>query len=241
MTHFRLFRAKSRNAGTESSRPFLDFARNERVWGAALIWFALTAAAPLTAIEAERAFAADAQRLGQWTAFRKWAAPQAILFVPQPVNAHEFLKNATDPQLSYQWWPAKAFVSCDGSMAVTTGPSVRGNYRGYFTTIWQRQPDGSWRWLLDHGDRLERPRLAGERTQVQRARCEAPFVSPLIGTKYKIEGGRSGAGQSRDGSLRWSWASGAKGERIISVSLASGPDRIGTRFDRVLHDEVVAP
>ena len=34
---------------------------------------AAAAPAPQTAIEAERAFAADAQKLGQWTAFRKWS------------------------------------------------------------------------------------------------------------------------------------------------------------------------
>jgi hypothetical protein len=45
------------------------------------------AAAPLTAVEAERAFAADAQKQGQWTAFRKWAAPDAVMWTPQAVWA----------------------------------------------------------------------------------------------------------------------------------------------------------
>ena len=39
----------------------------------------LAAAAPQTAIDAERAFVADAQTLGQWTAFRKYAADDAVM------------------------------------------------------------------------------------------------------------------------------------------------------------------
>ena len=43
----------------------------------------LMAAEPLTAIDAERAFAADAQKMGQWTAFRNYAADDAVMFVSQ--------------------------------------------------------------------------------------------------------------------------------------------------------------
>ena len=46
-----------------------------------------------TAIDAERAFAADAQQRGQWTAFRATATEEAVMFVPQPVNAQAFLKD----------------------------------------------------------------------------------------------------------------------------------------------------
>ena len=49
------------------------------------------APAPSTAIDAERAFAADAQKIGQWTAFRKWSTADAKMFVPQPITAHDFL------------------------------------------------------------------------------------------------------------------------------------------------------
>ena len=43
---------------------------------------ALTPAAP-TALDAERAFIRDAQRSGQWTAFRKTAARDAVMFTPK--------------------------------------------------------------------------------------------------------------------------------------------------------------
>lgn len=38
----------------------------------------LAIAEPATAIDAEHAFAADAQRLDQWTAFNKWPADDAL-------------------------------------------------------------------------------------------------------------------------------------------------------------------
>ena len=97
----------------------------------------LAAAEPQSAIDAERAFAADAQKLGQWTAFRKYAADDAIMFAPQKVNAQEFPKPLKDPPTAVFWWPGKSFVSCDGSYAVNTGPWVRqwGKAVGYFTTV----------------------------------------------------------------------------------------------------------
>lgn len=124
----------------------------------------LAAAEPaMTAIDAERAFVADAQKLGQWTAFRKWAADDAVMFVPQKVNAQEFLKDKVDPPVPVYWWPGRSYVSCDGSFAVNTGPWVRqwGKSVGYFTTVWKRQPDGSWKWIYDSGEELEKPRAEG--------------------------------------------------------------------------------
>ena len=50
----------------------------------ALLLAAAAPIAPTSALDVERAFAADAQRLGQWTAFRKYAAPDALMFGRKP-------------------------------------------------------------------------------------------------------------------------------------------------------------
>jgi hypothetical protein len=200
-----------------------------------------TAAAPPTAIDAERAFAADAQTLGQWTAFRRWAAPGAILFTPQPTDVHKMLEGSPDPALTYQWWPAQAFLSCDGNVGVTTGPSVRGRYRGYFTTIWVREPDGAWKWILDHGDGLSSPRPAGEQPRVRRASCsrlERPGQTTILtmdaGGATRIGGGgQKSEGSSADGSFRWSWQTREDGSRRVQVLLWNG-----ARHEAVLTDEV---
>src|SRR5687767_6190557 len=82
---------------------------------------AIGAAPARTAVGAERAFARDAQRHGQWTAFRAYAHPTAVMFTPQVVWAHEFLRGRKDPRESVRWWPARSYVSCDGRIAVNTG------------------------------------------------------------------------------------------------------------------------
>ena len=53
----------------------------------------LASAAFPTAVDAERAFARDSQRIGQWTAFRQYADRDAVMFTPQAVWAQNFLKD----------------------------------------------------------------------------------------------------------------------------------------------------
>ena len=72
----------------------------------------LLASAPVaTAVDAELAFARDAHRIGQWTAFRKWADRDAVMFTPQAVWAQTFLKPLKDPPKAIDWRPAHSFIS----------------------------------------------------------------------------------------------------------------------------------
>src|SRR6476620_9798927 len=111
--------------------------------------FLVAAAAP-TAVDAERAFARDAQSMGMWSAFRKYADKDAVMFSPQAVWARDFLKNRKDPPKAISWRPAKSYVSCDGRTAVNTGPwfTPDGKLAGYFTTVWQRS-GATWRFEYD--------------------------------------------------------------------------------------------
>jgi hypothetical protein len=195
----------------------------------------LAAASPaMTAIDAERTFVADAQKLGQWTAFRKYAEDDAVMFVPQQINAQEFLKGKADPPVAIFWWPGKSFVSCDGSYAVNTGPWVRqwGKAVGYFTTIWKRQADGSWKWIYDGGDGLETPRAEGGDIKPRPADCAKPagLPPPKLGL---TQGGTSGSGQSADGTLAWQWFVRADGSRTLEVLQWNG-----SGWDAVLSDNV---
>lgn len=117
-------------------------------------------AAPV--IEAERAFAAEAARSGWVSAFRRYAAADAIVLQPDPVNAQEALARLPPEANSRDlaWWPIWAGIAASGDLGFTTGP-----YRfaetgfGYYFTVWRAQRDGSWRWIYDGGPRLaERPR-----------------------------------------------------------------------------------
>ena len=187
----------------------------------------LAAAEPsMTAIDAERAFAADAQKLGQWTAFRNWAAPEAVMFVPQQVNAQEFLKDRADPLVSVFWWPGRSYVSCDGSYAVNTGPWVRqwGKAVGYFTTVWMRQPDGGWKWIYDGGDSLDTARGEGGEIEPRKASCVGkPAAMPDVV-------------HSEDGTLAWTNIIEPNGQRTFVAWIWDGE-----RFEKVISDQFAAP
>ena len=109
---------------------------------------------PSAVIAAELAFARDAAQRGQWTAFAAAAAPDAVMVVPQLVWAQQWLKGRANPPAALRWQPAEVWSSCDGMLIVSHGrwQAGTGSGGGWFTTLWQRQFDGSYRWVFDHGD-----------------------------------------------------------------------------------------
>lgn len=119
----------------------------------------LAAAAPTAdvdeLIEAERNFARMAGERGVNTAFRANIADDGILFRPAPVNGKQWLADQPNPPGTLEWAPAYAEIACSGDIGWTTGPfhSQSGPNHGYghFVTIWKRQADGSWRFLVDEG------------------------------------------------------------------------------------------
>jgi len=204
----------------------------------------LLAAAPVvTAIDAENAFARDARKLGQWTAFRKWADPDAVMFTPQAVWARTFLKPLKDPPRSISWRPAQSFVSCDGRTAVNNGPWFTQDHRqaGYFMTIWQRTPAG-WRWVYDGGV----PSLkgsAGKTPRSVKASCSTPNAAPpvqappaLKSTQAMTTPQDNGRGLSADGTLGWDWVVTPAGQRTFRVYLWNGK-----RYAEVIHAIDPAP
>ena len=70
----------------------------------------LAAAAPQTAADAERAFAGAAQAEGQWTAFRRYATEDSVMFARQPVKTQAFLKDRKDPPAALMWWAADSYM-----------------------------------------------------------------------------------------------------------------------------------
>ncbi|PAX07242.1 hypothetical protein [Sphingomonas lenta] len=188
-----------------------------------------------SAVDAERAFAADAQKVGQWTAFRAYATDDAVMFDPQPVNAQRFLKSRKDPPKSVEWRPARSFVSCDGTMAANTGPWRNANGGiGYFSTIWVRQPDGGWKWTIDGGDAVKTPKFAWEaEPEVRRASCDN---LPGMGMREGFPDRNGGIDSADDGTLRWFYDVAPDGSRKFEARLWNG-----RAFDVVIADRIAAP
>ena len=137
----------------------------------ALLLAAAPAAAndPAEVVAAERAFAAMAQEKGVTAAFRAWSAEDAIAFQPDPVPAKATFA-AEGPPISLKWWPVHAGIAASGDLGYTTGPFVlsgeRGTMHGWFFTVWSRQADGNWRWVLDHGPPMHEAAPFGPETPV---------------------------------------------------------------------------
>ena len=201
----------------------------------------LAAAAP-TAIDAERAFAADAQKIGQWTAFRKYADQDAVMFVPQAIWAHEFLKDRKDPPKSVAWHPTQSWVSCDGRTAVNVGPAFRdGKPYGNFNTVWQRDKAG-WRWVYDNGSPLDPKAVTQKKPIVRKASCRtkapgAPVIPPppLSTRQARTTPEDNGRGESADKTLGWDWKVEKDGAHRLRVFLWNG-----RRYEPVLTNIIPA-
>ena len=119
-------------------------------------------------IAAERAFAAESRERGFKAGFLAWVAPDGFTFQSGPVPARpglEALPDAPPPGPPLFWWPQYAGIANSGELGFTTGGAtvaVR-----YFT-VWQRQADGSWRWIFDGGPPQMAPLAGGEDDPVLR-------------------------------------------------------------------------
>ena len=190
---------------------------------------------PGQVIAAEIAFARLAQEKGQWTAFRATATKNAVMFVPQPVYAQDFLKGKPDPAKAVAWQPHQVWSSCDGSAAITRGAWQKDDgTSGYFTTVWQRQKDGRYKWLLDQGDALPMPLDPPEMISAKVADCP-PGYRPGRGAKPQNFKGKlpplnpaSIAGRSLDGSLVWNTAVSPDGARrfVVTMTMDGAPTTV---------------
>jgi ketosteroid isomerase-like protein len=128
-------------------------------WGSAVSAARTPAALPL--VQAERAFAAAVKASGVKQGFLAFAAKDGIMFLPRPTNAARAIagwpdKDGAGPPLF--WWPLFAGISLSGDLGFTTGGVNRPTR--YFT-VWQKQPDGGWKWIYDGGTQLSRPIAQG--------------------------------------------------------------------------------
>jgi hypothetical protein len=191
---------------------------------------AAAAATTQTAVEAELAFNREAQRNGQWTAARAYADPDAVIFMPQAVWARDFLKGRKDPKASIRWSTNASYVSCDGRVAVNTGPwrSADGRHTGFFTTVWQ-QENGRWRWISHGRHTLKQPLAARRLPVVQKGSCRGRASAPPLMKPPSAKKGPGGVapddfgrGHSNDRTLGWDWRVGPNGVRQFRTFLWTG-------------------
>ena len=131
------------------------------------------------------------------------------------MRRHGWLKDRKDPAKAIEWWPTASYVSCDGSLAVNTGGWKRPDGAvGYFSTVWQRQQDGGWKWIVDGGDDLKVERSHPRELKPEIASCVGkPQAPPIIGY---LEG-PSTTVTSKDGTIAYHWHVIEDGSRTFRV------------------------
>ena len=124
-------------------------------------------------IAAERAFAARGQQVSVKQAFSEYAAPDGVMVTPEgPKNARAYVATwpDRDDKGFIKWWPIYAGIAASGDLGFTTGPATYADgARGYtyFFTVWKKQPDGSWKWMIDMGARAPNASPFGPDTPVE--------------------------------------------------------------------------
>jgi len=114
---------------------------------------------------ADSLFSDLADRLGTGFAFANTVAPEGVLFAPThlvigPKAVDEFFR-AQPPGSSLTWRPVYASVAGSRDLGFTIGESIRTlrgpsgaavQRFGKYLTVWQKQSDGSWKFVVDGGN-----------------------------------------------------------------------------------------
>ena len=77
------------------------------------------------------AFARAAQEKGQWTAFAEFADDDAVMFVPETVNAKDWLRRQTNPAEAVRW---RSSFRCTRSGSAGPSPAAGTGSRGSTST-----------------------------------------------------------------------------------------------------------
>jgi ketosteroid isomerase-like protein len=118
---------------------------------------------------ADRAFASLAADSGAPRAFARFIAPDGITFAGTgeinigPANVLARMSEGPAGKASWKWWPVHSILAGSGDLGATVGeaeirpPGGEPVYSKYLS-IWQRQADGSLRFIVDGGNSRAAPR-----------------------------------------------------------------------------------
>jgi hypothetical protein len=126
------------------------------------------------------------------------------------------------------------WISCDGSFAASTGEAnLPGGSHSRFLTIWQRQSNGDYRWVLDQGFDSEGGEIAPDMIAGKVAECPDQRRRP----ENRVRRGEAWqTGSSNDETLRWESVLRADCSREVTVEIAA---REGV--EQVFHRVAPAP
>jgi len=114
-------------------------------------------------VETEQAFSKTAEVKNTRDAFMEFIADDGLLFRPTAVNGKKWMNEhpvpPSDKHPLLAWQPVFAQMAIAGDLGFTTGPwefkadikDAKPAGYGHFVTLWKKQPDGRWRFVVDLG------------------------------------------------------------------------------------------
>ncbi len=122
-------------------------------------------------VDSERTFAQTSVEHGLRNSFLQFFADDSVVFTPAPTNGKKFYANYDDKGRQLNWRPIFATIAKAGDLGFTTGPwemkksalDEKPFAFGDFVSIWKKQPDNSWKVVVDLGvDHAAPSEQAGE-------------------------------------------------------------------------------
>lgn len=122
-------------------------------------------------VKTEQAFSKMAEEQNTRDAFMTFIADDGLLFRPGAVNGKKWMIEhpvpPSDKKPLLAWQPSFAGIAASGDMGFTTGPwEAKGDINdekpsgyGHFVTVWKKQADGSWKFVVDLG--ISHPQSGG--------------------------------------------------------------------------------
>ncbi len=110
---------------------------------------------------ADIAFSDFSKANGMKAAFLYYIDSGVVLLRPNhfPIvgkNAQEYLQKINDSSFSLTWRPESAELAASGDLGYTYGiytyQDRDTSYEGTYVTVWRKQADGSWKFVLDTGN-----------------------------------------------------------------------------------------
>jgi len=122
-------------------------------------------------LKIDEQFSADAQRLGVAEAFARYAAPDARMLpagkgVVSGLDAVKSQMAGFPKGATLAWKPFHADIAASGDLGYTLGTyELRAKDEagkatvayGKYCSVWKKQPDGSWKWVVDVGTSSPEP------------------------------------------------------------------------------------
>lgn len=112
-------------------------------------------------INADKAFSDMSRQLGMKKAFLQYISKEGVMLRPgyMPIvgaEAIDFLSQINDTAYKISWVPSHGDIAKSGEMGYTYGvytlATADTTLKGTYVSIWKRQSDGEWKFVLDTGN-----------------------------------------------------------------------------------------